>query len=311
MYGNVAPTWFERAHCSFFHNIFIIIISSIESPDYRPWPLIQESSRLQATSERGSKNPPHKTKQGVTMMTRSHPRRRWQWRPLLLLWLLIIIGRSTTTARNMDHHHDDDDEKRNDDDTTPAAAAPDGNDDDNGIVFDHFVAHDATMTCTADEHARPFNKQIRGVNLGGYLVLEPWITPSLFYQFLGAGENETAFDMYTFCQVLGPVEANQQLRRHWEHWVTEDILDELYQMGNGINSLRLPIGDFQFIPYGPYMDGCIDGSLDYIERILDWSLERGLSVLLDIHTMKDSQNGFDNSVRFSCYVCVGGFVCNE
>jgi glucan 1,3-beta-glucosidase len=26
---------------------------------------------------------------------------------------------------------------------------------------------------------------ITGVNLGGWMVLEPWITPSLFYRFLG------------------------------------------------------------------------------------------------------------------------------
>jgi Cellulase (glycosyl hydrolase family 5) len=174
-------------------------------------------------------------------------------------------------------------------------------DDNDSIVFAHFVAHNKTMTCTADEHARPFNKQIRGVNLGGWLVLEPWITPSLFYQFLGKGENTTAFDMYTFCEVLGPVEANKQLRRHWDAWVTEDILDELHQSGAGINSLRLPIGDFQFVPYGAYADGCVDGSLDYITQLLDWALERGISVLLDVHTMKDSQNGFDNSVRVSFF----------
>ena len=29
---------------------------------------------------------------------------------------------------------------------------------------------------------------MRGTALGGWLVLEPWITPSLFYQFLGASE---------------------------------------------------------------------------------------------------------------------------
>ena len=46
----------------------------------------------------------------------------------------------------------------------------------------HFVAHNKTMTCTADEHATPFNNEIRGTNLGGWMVLEPWITPSLFYQ---------------------------------------------------------------------------------------------------------------------------------
>jgi hypothetical protein len=28
-------------------------------------------------------------------------------------------------------------------------------------------------------------KAITGTNIGGWLVLEPWITPSLFYPFLG------------------------------------------------------------------------------------------------------------------------------
>jgi len=31
-------------------------------------------------------------------------------------------------------------------------------------------------------------KAKRGVNLGGWMVLEPWITPSLFYRFLGKGK---------------------------------------------------------------------------------------------------------------------------
>ena len=45
---------------------------------------------------------------------------------------------------------------------------------------------------------------------------------------------------------------------------------------------------------GPYA-GCVDGSLEYVDRVLDWAYAAGLSVLLDIHAMKDSQNGFDNS----------------
>lgn len=28
-------------------------------------------------------------------------------------------------------------------------------------------------------------KAIVGTNIGGWMVLEPWITPSLFYRFLG------------------------------------------------------------------------------------------------------------------------------
>ena len=35
---------------------------------------------------------------------------------------------------------------------------------------------------------KKFDFHLRGTALGGWLVLEPWITPSLFYQFLGASE---------------------------------------------------------------------------------------------------------------------------
>jgi hypothetical protein len=37
-----------------------------------------------------------------------------------------------------------------------------------------------------DEPLNPVNRLIRGVNVGGWLVLEPWITPSLFNPFLSA-----------------------------------------------------------------------------------------------------------------------------
>ncbi len=159
--------------------------------------------------------------------------------------------------------------------------------------YAHFVAHNKTMTCTSDTHALPFNTQIRGVNLGGWMVLEPWITPSLFYQFLGKDENTTAVDIHSFCKVLGPEEGNKQLKRHWDAWVTQDIINELAQSG-AVNSLRLPVGDWMYKPYGPYV-GCTDGALDYVDSLLDWAWSAGLSVLLDIHGMKGSQNGFDNS----------------
>jgi hypothetical protein len=120
-----------------------------------------------------------------------------------------------------------------------------------GTQMKHFIAMNDTQTCIGDSHAKPFNNQIRGVNLGGWMVLEPWITPSLFYQFLGQGPGTTAFDTYSFCEVLGPEEANRQLRNHWETWVTEEIIAQLAASG-AVNSLRLPVGDFQYIPYGPY-----------------------------------------------------------
>ena len=191
-----------------------------------------------------------------------------RWRMVAFAWLLCPLAVVVANARDED----------------PTSST---------IAFRHFVANNATMTCTSDEHARPFNNQIRGVNLGGWMVLEPWITPSLFYQFLGAGVNQTAFDMYTFCDVLGAEEANRQLRRHWDTWVTEEIVQQLADSG-AVNSFRLPIGDFQFVPYGPYAQ-CVEGGLEYVDRLLDWAYSRGISVLFDIHTAPGSQNGFDNS----------------
>ena len=159
--------------------------------------------------------------------------------------------------------------------------------------FDGFVADKDSMTCTSDVHMKPFNTQVRGVCLGGWQVLEPWITPSLFYQFLGQDQNSSALDTYSFCEVLGPEEGNRQLRRHWDTWVTQEIIQELAQVEH-VNSFRLPVGDWSFAPYGPYV-GCTDGSLDYIDKVLDWAAMYNITVLLDIHTMKGSQNGFDNS----------------
>jgi len=227
----------------------------------------------------------------------------------LLLLLLLLIGPTMssssagsggssgrTSSSGSGSGGDDAGTENNTDSSNADSNTSDTSLDEDSTVFRHFIAHNKTMTCSADEHAQPFNNQIRGVNLGGWMVLEPWITPSLFYQFLGGNETQTAFDMYTFCDVLDPKEANKQLVRHWDTWVTEDIIKQLHQSA-AVNSLRLPIGDFLFVPYGPYANGCVDGALQRIDLLLDWAYSYGISVLLDIHTMKDSQNGFDNSGR--------------
>ena len=143
------------------------------------------------------------------------------------------------------------------------------------------------------------NFHLRGTSLGGWLVLEPWITPSLFYQFLGKtstyGDDayqHIAIDSYTFCTALGSAEANRQLRQHWKTWVDEAQILNLSRIG--VETLRIPIGDWMFIPYYPYI-GCWDGSLDELNRVLALCAKHNIKVILDIHAMKMSQNGLDNS----------------
>ena len=108
-----------------------------------------------------------------------------------------------------------------------------------GTQYPHFIAINDTMTCVGVEHSVPFNSQVRGVNLGGWMVLEPWITPSLFYQFLGKGEGELAMDTYTFCEVLGAEEANRQLHRHVSFNKTEDVVPFKLYVGQGFETNSL------------------------------------------------------------------------
>jgi glucan 1,3-beta-glucosidase len=125
------------------------------------------------------------------------------------------------------------------------------------------------------------------------MVLEPWITPSLFYRFLGKTASEgVGMDAYTFCEALGPEEGNAVMRAHWDSWLDTEHIDNLAE--RGVEVVRIPIGDWTLTPYGPYV-GCMDGAAEKIEWAMDEFAARGIKVLLDVHAIKDSQNGFDNS----------------
>jgi glucan 1,3-beta-glucosidase len=137
------------------------------------------------------------------------------------------------------------------------------------------------------------NWNIIGVNLGGLFVLEPWITPSMFYLFLNVKDSDKiGMDMFTFCKALGPIEGKRQLTAHFEKWVNETHLIDLVK--KKITHVRIPIGDWMFEPYGPYIGGT-SSSIHYLDSILDLCEKYNLQVLLDLHGVKDSQNGLDNS----------------
>lgn len=136
-----------------------------------------------------------------------------------------------------------------------------------------------------------------GTNIGGWLVLEPWITPSFFYRFLGKTKDEgVGMDCWSVCESLGPVEGNKLMRAHWDAWFTENDIKNLAD--RGVEIVRLPIGDWTLEQYGPYV-GCMDGAAEYIDWMYDVCEKYGIKVLLDVHAMKGSQNGFDNSGQTS------------
>jgi glucan 1,3-beta-glucosidase len=91
--------------------------------------------------------------------------------------------------------------------------------------------------------------KVRGVNLGGWLVLEPWITPSIFEatpdnvvdgEFIARSRSATvvtnSFAEYTYGAQYGW--NTDRLNNHWDTWITEDDFKEMASMG--LNTARLP-----------------------------------------------------------------------
>ena len=88
----------------------------------------------------------------------------------------------------------------------------------------------AALAATALAKKPAGEKAMIGTNAGGWQVLEPWITPSIFYRFLGKTQSEgVGMDQYTFCEALGPEEGNRVLRDHWDSWITEDTFISMSQ----------------------------------------------------------------------------------
>ncbi|HEY8405595.1 MAG TPA: cellulase family glycosylhydrolase [Acholeplasma sp.] len=118
---------------------------------------------------------------------------------------------------------------------------------------------------------------IKGVNLGGWFVLESWMRRSLFDGI--DSKDETGF-------MLKQKNAHELILNHYDTWITKD--DFIWLKVHGIESIRLPI-PWWFMGVKPYQS-----SYQYIKRALKWADEVGLSVMLDLHTAPGCQNGFDN-----------------
>ena len=123
----------------------------------------------------------------------------------------------------------------------------------------------------------------RGVNLGSWLVLEKWLVPSVFQRL-------KATDEYTFCQELGPTEAERRLRRHWDAWITDK--DFAWLAAHGLNAVRLPLGYWVLGGEPPYVPAA-----DVVDRAFAQAKAHGIGVLLDLHGAPGSQNGNDHSGR--------------
>ncbi|KAK6464067.1 glycoside hydrolase superfamily [Scheffersomyces coipomensis] len=132
--------------------------------------------------------------------------------------------------------------------------------------------------------------KIYGVSLGGWLVAEPWITPSLFDNIYHQYGTQPV-DEYTLATILGKNATKLYMENHWKTFYTEGDFQQIKAFG--LNLVRIPVGYWAFglLPNDPY----VQGQEFYLDQALGWCQKYNIQVLIDIHGMPGSQNGFDNS----------------
>lgn len=124
-------------------------------------------------------------------------------------------------------------------------------------------------------------KALRGINLGGWLVAERWMTPDLFEGVTGSGEIVLVRD-------LGYEAARERLIKHRDTFITEN--DFRWIAEHGFDFVRLPVGYWLFAETDDFIDGEV-----YLRRAFEWARLHDLKIVLDFHGLQGSQNGQDHS----------------
>ncbi len=124
---------------------------------------------------------------------------------------------------------------------------------------------------------------LRGVNLGGWLVEETWMTPVQEDPPAGSKIGQAKDHK----SLWGPIEsrlgkdAMVRVRTSWrENWITTDDFKAIKAMG--LNHVRLP-----------FLARLLDepGGMEWLRRGVRLAKEQGLYVVLDLHGVPGSQSG--------------------
>jgi glucan 1,3-beta-glucosidase len=132
---------------------------------------------------------------------------------------------------------------------------------------------------------------IRGVNVGGWLNIEPFITPSYFENY---GVREGIVDEYTLVTKLGAAKAKSTLEEHYSSFVNRQTFVDI--RAAGMDHVRFPFGYWMVQVYegDPYVPQV---SWRYLLRGIEYCRQNGLRVNLDLHGVPGSQNGWNHSGR--------------
>ncbi len=128
-------------------------------------------------------------------------------------------------------------------------------------------------------------ERIHGVNLSGWFIPEPWVTPSLFAATGASNDVELQ-------QALGSTVYSERLRRHYETFISEFDFNRMAAIG--FNAVRLPVPWYVF---GSQQGDALAHipAVDYVDRAMEWAAKYDMVVLLDLATVPGGQGDSNES----------------
>lgn len=116
------------------------------------------------------------------------------------------------------------------------------------------------------------DRALHGVNLSGWLILEPWVTPELFAGTGSLGES-------TLLRALGDEVYVDLVTEHRSTFITEDDFRNIAD--RGFNAVRIPVPWYAFGEEGPD-PGPRVGCLTELDNALTWAGRHGIRTLLTL-----------------------------
>ncbi|GMN33691.1 hypothetical protein TIFTF001_004293 [Ficus carica] len=113
--------------------------------------------------------------------------------------------------------------------------------------------------------------------------------PSVFVMTI---VSNTLHGEYQLTNGLGPDRARQVLQEHWNTYITES--DFRFMSSNGLNAVRIPVGWWIASDPNPPKP-FVGGSLRALDNAFTWAQKYGLKVIVDLHAVQGSQNGWEHS----------------
>ncbi|RHZ46567.1 putative exo-beta-1,3-glucanase [Aspergillus thermomutatus] len=250
-------------------------------------------------------------------------RKRWIGLGAVILILVIVIPVAVVVSKK----HDKKSEPADPQGTTPANSNLDGLSHDSipayaqGTYLDPWTWYDTTdfnvtftnetvgglpimgLNSTWDDSARPNenvpplnepfpygSQPIRGVNLGGWLSIEPFIVPSFFDSYSSIAG---IIDEWTLSKKLGSSAASA-IEKHYATFITEQDFADIRDAG--LDHVRIQYSYWAVTTYDddPYV---AKTSWRYLLRAIEYCRKYGLRVKLDPHGIPGSQNGWNHSGR--------------